>query len=419
MSMREDALALLAAELPDGPALLAALALPFRRSIRLHPLRGTPTGWGELTAVPWHGAGRFTVGSADPAGFLDYHTGLAYPQDAASQVPVLLLAPRPGEVVVDACAAPGSKSTQIGLALGDSGLLICCDASAPRRAVLTENLARQGVACALVTPLPVHALAERHGGCADALLVDAPCSGHESRSPRQVARMAERQLALLTAAAPLVRAGGRLVYSTCTPYREEDEGVIAAFLAAHPQWRAEAVALPGIDADLAGLGALRLWPQRQGTEPFFACRLVRAEAPPAALPLAGVLPAGDPALGQWLPGSTLHTWRRGNALLAATPLVAACALPAEARGLLLGHGSGAGFHLEPWAAQALITRGAPAQIIAHAQACRLWAGETGALIGKAGDLIRTDQGAPLGILGGLAGDTRLVMPSRMRRSGLR
>ncbi len=280
MSMREDALDLLAAGLPDGAALLAALAEPFRRSIRLHPLRGTPSGWGELAPVPWHAAGRFTVASADPGGFLDYHTGLAYPQDAASQVPVLLLAPRPGEVVVDACAAPGSKSTQIGLALGDDGLLICCDASAPRRAVLTENLARQGVACALVTPLPVHALAERHAGCADALLVDAPCSGHEARSPRQVARMAERQLALLAAAAPLVRAGGRLVYSTCTPYREEDEGVIAAFLAAHPQWRLEPVALPGIDADLAGLGALRLWPQRQGTEPFFACRLVRTEAAP-------------------------------------------------------------------------------------------------------------------------------------------
>ena len=166
-------LALLASRLPDGAAFLAGLAGPFRRAIRIHPRRGGATGWGGLAPVPWHAAGRFTAADADPGGFLDHHTGAIYAQDAASQLPVVLLDPRPGETVIDVCAAPGSKSTQIGLALGDLGLLICCDAAPPRRRILAGNLGRPGLAAALVTPMPVHALAERHPGCADAVLVDA------------------------------------------------------------------------------------------------------------------------------------------------------------------------------------------------------------------------------------------------------
>ena len=119
--------------------------------------------------------------------------------------------------------------------------------------------------------MPVHVLAERDAGCADAVLVDAPCSGQSGRSARQLARMADRQGELLAVSSRLVRPGGRLVYSTCTPYREEDEAVVAAFLARHPGWTVVAAPQPGCDADLDRADGLRLWPQRQGTEPFFAC----------------------------------------------------------------------------------------------------------------------------------------------------
>ncbi len=413
--MNVSALDEIANLLPDGDAFLHALSGPFRRAIRVHPRRGIPTGWGVLNPVPWNPAGRFTAADCDPGDFLDYHTGTIYPQDAASQVPVLLLDPRPGETVIDVCAAPGSKSTQIGIALGDEGLLICCDLAAPRRQVLAENLARQGITCALVTPMPVHVLADRHPHGADAVLVDAPCSGHEARSAKQVARMAERQLALLTCAARLVRGGGRLVYSTCTPYVAENEGVIQAFLAAHTEWHVEPAVLPGCDADLAGLGALRLWPQRQGTEPFFACRLRAPDGLEGAGTFSGRMPTADTLLARWLPHSLLSCWTNGRTRFIGTAAVAACALPSEARGLILAHSDGS---LEPWMAQALIDRGAPALAVTHGDAIALWAGGTRTL-DDAHEMVRTSEGAPLGVCAGPTDTRRLVLPSRMRRADLR
>lgn len=400
-----------AALLPEGDAFLRAVAGPFRRAIRLHPRRGSPHGWRELSPIPWSSAGRFHAADQDPGGMLDYHTGTIYPQDAASQLPALLLAARPGEIVVDACAAPGSKSTQLGHDLGDDGLLVCCDRSDPRRRVLVENLARQGVACAVVTPVQPEQLAERHPQAADAVLLDAPCSGHEDRSPKQRVRMAERQLALLVSAARLTRAGGRVVYSTCTPYREEDEDVVARFLDAHAGWSLEPVTIPGLDADLDGRGAARLWPHRQATEPFFACRL-RAPGDGEAAGFHGVLPPVDRALARWLPTTSLHAWRRGDRLLAASPQAAACALPSEARGVMVARATNQDWRLDPWGAQALIERGADGAHVERTVACILWAGGTAEGI-AAGTLVATADGAPLGVMGG---DGRLDLPSRMFRS---
>lgn len=376
----------------------------FRRALRLHPRRGTVVGL-ALEPVPWSASGRFTSDDVDPGDLLAYHTGGIYPQDAASQVPVLLLDPRPGEIVLDTCAAPGSKSTQIGLALGDDGLLVCCDASAPRRGVLAENLARQGVACAVVTPMPAHRMP---AGVADAVLVDAPCSGHEQRSAKQVARMALRQGEVLYESAQLVRGGGRLVYSTCTAYREEDEGVIETFLGANPDWSVDPAVLPGCDPDLAGLGGIRLSPERQGTEPFFAIRLRRA-GDDVAQGFAGTMPPPTPL--PWLPEA--HAWKRGNAWFLGSPQAASCALPSEARGLIVAHND----KLEPWGVQALIERGAASIAVDHGTAIRLWAGDEldAPAVGNA--LVRTDEGLPLGQLD--AGGKRLLLPSRMRRAGLR
>jgi len=410
-----------AAPLPiaDHPAFLTALPGPFARAIRVHPRRGAVTGWGTLTPVPWSASGFIHDADLDPGTRLDYHTGVAYPQDAASQTPVLMLAPQPGEVVVDACAAPGSKSSQIGLAMGDEGLLVCLDSSPDRRRILAENLARQGVVTAVVTPMPLDRLAQAHPAVADAVLVDAPCSGHEPRSERQLARMAQRQLAILTQAAALVRPGGRLVYSTCTPWPVENESVIRAFLASAKGWLVEPVTLPGTDTDLEGLGAIRLWPQRQGTEPFFACRLRAPGDDLASGSLVGRRPVDhcpppDPA---WL---GLTTWRRGQLTFAASAAASACALPSEARGLILGRSSGddphdrsAPWRWDPWGAQATIARGANTHTLSHADACRLWAGEVLAEVPDG--FLRSAAGAPLGI----AMHGRLLMPSRMCRTGLR
>lgn len=413
--MNGDALADLASTLPDGDVFLHAITKPFRRAIRVHPRRGTPTGWGELAPIPWNPSSFFTASDCDPGDFLDYHTGTVYPQDAASQVPVLLLAPQPGEVIIDTCAAPGSKSTQIGLALGDEGVVVCCDAAAPRRRVLAENLARQGITCGVVTPMPLHVLADRHPYVADGVLVDAPCSGHEARSLKQVSRMAERQLTLLAEAARLVCGGGRLVYSTCTPYVAENEGVIDAFLRDHPGWRVDVSMLPGCDHDLAGLGALRLWPQRQGTEPFFACRLRAPEDRPQEDSLHGREPVEDLMLRRWLADSPLRCWNNGRTHFIASAAAAACALPSEARGLILAHGD----DLEPWAVQALIDRGAASEAVDPQTARRLWAGETIAADIPPDTLVCSSAGAPLGLLSAQGDARRLRLPSRLFRPGLR
>jgi len=413
-----DPLADLIAALPDGAAVSAALAGPFRRAVRVHPGRGTPTGWGDLERVPWSPAGRFHADAIDPGGMLDHHTGCCYAQDAASQLPVGLLAPVPGELIVDTCAAPGSKSTQIALALGDDGLLLCIDAAPPRRRILAETLARQGAACAVVTPMPLNTLAQRHGAWADGVLADVPCSGHEARSARQVARMAIRQLAILADAARLVRPGGRLVYSTCTPYRAENEDVILAFLAAHVGWGVEPVAVPGGDGDLAGLGAVRLWPQRQGTEPFFACRLRAPADGRTGLGPAGRTPAAHGAWAQALPSSRLVSWRSGNTVLVASAQAAACALPSEARGLIAGHDDGGGLRWTPWGAQAAIERGAMHAVVDHADAVLLWAGAELGIDVADGGFLATRAGAPLGVATRGADGVRLALPSRLRRSGL-
>lgn len=420
----DDALAALAAQLPDGDTFLAGLGQPARRSVRVHPRRllpgHEPAVLGTATPVPWSVAGRFTADDADPGSTLAYHTGAAYPQDAASQVPVILLNPQPGETIIDTCAAPGSKSTQIGLALQregahgpqDDGLLVCCDASDQRRRILSENLARQGIASAVVTPLPLHRLADRAPGCADGVLVDAPCSGHERRSSRQVARMALRQIEVLTMSAALVRPGGRLVYSTCTPYEAENEGVVVTFCAANPEWSIEPVTsadVPGVDPDLHGRGAVRLWPQRQGSEPFFAVRLRRAGDEPATNVLTGNTPDLEPL--PWLAHS--YAWRRGTTWFIGSPQAAACALPTEARGLVIAHGD----RLEPWGAQGLIERGAAAVTITHVDALRLWAGDELAIAQEGNAFVRTEDGMPLGQL--TADGKRLALPSRMRRGSLR
>jgi precorrin-6B methylase 2 len=332
---------------------------------------------------------------------LSYHTGALYPQDAASQVPVQLLAPQPGEVIIDACAAPGSKTTQIALAMAGQGVVIASDAAANRRQVLAEVLARQGVVNGVVTPMALPRLATRLGGVADGVLVDAPCSGHVVRTSKQVSVMARKQQKILQQAATLVRPGGRLVYSTCTPYLAENEGVVQRFLADSPDFSIEPIALPEVDSDWLALGGVRLYPHRQGTEPFFALRLRRqaaASVAPAEAALFGDEPASDPC--PWSDDLPEWTWQvKGERLLAMSPAAAAVALPSEARGLLVARRRGSAWQPTPWGAQALLAAGITAQVqVTAAEALTLWTGSVLAGYTTSDGLVSLDDGQPLGFL---------------------
>jgi 16S rRNA (cytosine967-C5)-methyltransferase len=221
---------------------------------------------------------------ADPA----FVAGLFTVQDEASQLVTLLLDPQPGERVLDACAAPGTKTTAIAERVGPDGLVVALDRSERRLALVGRATRRLGLdnVTALARDATL-ALADLPGAPFDRALVDAPCSGlgtlrrnPDARwrvAPEDPARLAVTQAALLAAAAAVLRPGGTLVYSTCTVLHEENEAVIADFLSREPGFRrAAAGELPAALAPLLDAeGTLRTWPHRHGTDAFFAVRLVR------------------------------------------------------------------------------------------------------------------------------------------------
>ena len=141
-------------------------------------------------------------------------------------LPAALLDVRPGQRVLDLCAAPGGKSSQLAAALGGEGLLISNEPEPKRAKALAGNLERLGVSNAVVVNEYPEKLSQKWPGFFDAVLVDAPCSGEgmfrrepDSRSqwqPNSPAGCARRQAGILDRAAELLRPGGRLVYSTCT-----------------------------------------------------------------------------------------------------------------------------------------------------------------------------------------------------------
>ena len=209
-------------------------------------------------------------------------------QDAGSQLACLAVAARPGETVVDLCAGAGGKTLALAADMQNRGRLIACDADRARLARLAPRAARAG---AMVETRLLDGGRERAGladlgGAADAVLIDAPCSGTgtwrrgpDARwrlSPDELARVVALQARLLDVAAGLVRPGGRLIFVTCSLLDAEGAGQFDGFLARHPAWRAQ-----GLDLGAGtprGQG-VRLSPARDGTDGFFMGRATAPGAP--------------------------------------------------------------------------------------------------------------------------------------------
>ncbi len=262
-------------------AFLASYDRPRAVGLRLNPLKADPAPAlpFSLEPVPWAAHGFFYDPSERPGLHPWHEAGLYYLQEASAMAPAALLAPRPGERVLDLCAAPGGKSTQLAAMLGGQGLLVCNEINPKRAKILSRNIERLAVPNALVTNQHPAELAALLGAYFDCVLVDAPCSGEgmfrkeqaavEDWSEETVAMCARRQAEILDSAAALLRPGGRLVYSTCTFAPQEDEGTIDAFLKAHPEFEIVHVDapcfapgrpdfIPGISPALAD--TFRLWP---------------------------------------------------------------------------------------------------------------------------------------------------------------
>ena len=273
----------LGAEYPD---FLNSLERPRAVALRFNPLKGAaPTLDFVGENVPWEPMGHYYDLDARP-GLHPYHeAGVYYLQEASAMAPVFLLDPQPGEKILDLCAAPGGKTTQIAGRMGGEGLLVCNEINPKRAKILSRNIERLGVPNALVLNEHPERLAERFVGFFDRVLVDAPCSGEgmfrkeeaavTDWSQETVEMCARRQAEILHSAAAMLRPGGRLVYSTCTFAPEEDEMAVAAFLESHPEFTPEVIEAPWFVP--VENGGHRLWPHKLLGEGHFAAILRKAE----------------------------------------------------------------------------------------------------------------------------------------------
>jgi tRNA (cytosine49-C5)-methyltransferase len=278
-----------------------------RKSIRVNTLkisvaeleRRLAKNW-KLEQIPWcregfwidhRGEGdekRYDVGN-----LLEHILGYIYVQDAASMIPPVVLKPGPDDVMLDMCASPGSKASQMAAMMENRGLLISNELLGERLKSLGLNLQRMGVRNSLITQMAGHRFKQASLRF-DSVSVDAPCSGTgtirrslmalKMWSPSFVKKMAAQQKQLLASGFEVLRPGGVIVYSTCTMEPEEDEGVVSWLLENYPDAKLEEINLdikrsPAI-AEFEGqefnpevAKCLRIWPQDNDCEGFFVARI--------------------------------------------------------------------------------------------------------------------------------------------------
>ena len=222
--------------------------------------------------------------------FLD---GSVEVQDEGSQLLGFLLQPKRGEMVADFCAGAGGKTLLLGALMRSQGRLYAFDVAEKRLAKLKPRLARSGLSN--VFPARIDSehdvKVKRLAGKLDRVLVDAPCSGLGTlrrnpdlkwrQTPESVAELNAKQASILAAAATLVKPGGRLVYATCSLLNAENESIVEAFLAHHPEFQvlsADEILRKQeiVVSDMDEQRFLRLAPHRQGTDGFFAAVLERS-----------------------------------------------------------------------------------------------------------------------------------------------
>jgi 16S rRNA (cytosine967-C5)-methyltransferase len=213
-----------------------------------------------------------------------WNDGLVEVQDTGSQIACMAVGAMPGQTVIDLCAGAGGKTLALAAAMENRGTLLASDSDRTRLSRLLPRADRAGVT--IIETLLLNPGRESEGlsgwqGRADAVLVDAPCSGTGTwrRNPEARWRLTDKELARLTAlqarlldvAAELVKPGGRLVFVTCSLLDEEGRGQADGLLARHPGWRADILQLPAGRPHGAGI---RLTPAHDGTDGFFIACLV-------------------------------------------------------------------------------------------------------------------------------------------------
>ena len=270
--------------------------------LRFNDLKISPEEWVQISPfnlepVPWTENG-FYYKEGYPGRHPFYHAGLYYIQEPSAMYPGACLKPEPGDRVLDICAAPGGKSTQLAASMKGQGLLVSNDISEDRVHALVKNLEMWGTDNCIITNETPENLAKAFPAFFDKILVDAPCSGEGMFRKDEGAvsgwenfkndHCRQMQDAILEQVHVMLKPGGKLIYSTCTFAPVENEQTIAAFMDRHPEY--DLLPLPKMAGIAEGMNqwapgargdmrlTSRLWPQRIKGEGHFTALLVKSDA---------------------------------------------------------------------------------------------------------------------------------------------
>ncbi len=283
-------------------AYIASYDLPKYQGLRINTLKISLEEWEKINPfkdikpVPWCRDGFYYGLDEKPGKHPYYYAGLYYIQEPSAMSPGAYMPIEEGDKVLDLCAAPGGKSTQLAAKLGQTGVLVSNDISASRARALLKNLENWGARNIIVTSEDTPKLAEKWTNYFDKILIDAPCSGEgmfrkseeaiKSWETHGVEHCCNLQRGILSNVVKMLKPNGMILYSTCTFSPEEDECMIQSFLEenpdfsivpleavggishGHPEW------VPGGGREELK-GALRLWPHLMAGEGHFVCLLQR------------------------------------------------------------------------------------------------------------------------------------------------
>ncbi|WP_347709267.1 RsmF rRNA methyltransferase first C-terminal domain-containing protein [Bacillus sp. FJAT-47783] len=251
----------------------------------------------HTSKIPFCDTGYYFHADKDEPGKHPYHfTGAYYIQEPSAMLPAELLNPNPTDRVLDLCAAPGGKSTQLAVKMNNSGVLVSNEIHPKRAKILAENIERLGIRNTVVTNEAPERLASHFQQYFDKILVDAPCSGEgmfrkdpeatKFWSTEHVEKCAITQKEILRNAYNMLKPGGVLVYSTCTFSPEENEQVMEWFITEFPDMKLQAIPKEYGMADgrinwtlhntEAVQNSVRLWPHLLKGEGHFVAKLIKA-----------------------------------------------------------------------------------------------------------------------------------------------
>ena len=260
--------------------------------LRINTIKLSGRAWNtavdfHLSPVEWCDTGFYYRAEEHPGKHPLHEAGLYYIQEPSAMAVVELLMPKPGERVLDLCAAPGGKTSHIGAKLGNTGFLLSNEIHPQRAKILSQNIERMGLTNTVVTNEAPERLALYFPEFFDRIVVDAPCSGEgmfrKDENARaewsldHVSMCAARQKKIMEAAHQMLCPGGYLVYSTCTFSVEEDEEVIEAFLEAHKEYLPIVRQVPESFTPCRIPGAYRLYPHHLSGEGHFLAVLKKGE----------------------------------------------------------------------------------------------------------------------------------------------